>query len=267
LFCHNERKDKRLLKFINKKEEFKNHAKLFVYLSIDFSIAMKILKDLLYIFYPKLCAICKLQLIDNEITICTVCRHVLPLTNFVDFKNNKITQTFYGRTLIEKGYALVLYRKEGSAKKLIQDLKYKNNQEVGTFFGNWLGAMLRENKEFDEVDCIVPVPLHPKKQKIRGYNQVTKFGERLSFFLNKPFIENQLIRTSSTKTQTLKARFERFKNLDTKFQIKEGDKFKSKHILLIDDVITTGATLEACANELQKYKGTKISILTMGYTE
>jgi len=127
--------------------------------------------------------------------------------------------------------------------------------------------MLRENKEFDEIDCIVPVPLHPKKQKLRGYNQVTKFGERLSFFLNKPFIENQLIRTSSTKTQTLKARFERFKNLDTKFQIKEGDKFKGKHILLIDDVITTGATLEACANELQKYKGTTISILTMGYTE
>lgn len=228
---------------------------------------MKIFKDLLHLFYPKLCAVCKLQLVVNEVTICTSCRHDLPLTNFTDYKDNKVTQTFYGRTAIEKGYSLVFYRKSGSAKKLIHELKYKNNQNIGIFFGNWLGEILAKNKEFEDIDCIVPVPLHPKKIKIRGYNQVTKFGERLSFYLNKPLLENQLIRTTATKTQTFKARFERFNNVATKFEIRDQKKFNHKHILLIDDIITTGATLEACANEFQKCEDTKISILTMGYTE
>lgn len=228
---------------------------------------MKILKDLLYLFYPKLCAVCELKLVDNETTICTLCRHDLPLTNFTNFRENKVTKTFYGRTLIHKGYALLFYRKKGSTRKLIQELKYRNNEEIGVFFGNWLGELLSENKEFESVDYIVPVPLHPKKFKERGYNQVTKFGEQLSHHLNKPLIEGKLKRISATKTQTLKARFERFNNNDTKFQLEDSSFFNNKHILLIDDVITTGATLEACANEFQNAENATISILTMAFTE
>ena len=228
---------------------------------------MKILKDFFHLFYPKLCANCDKQLVTNEIIICTFCRHNLPLTNFIDYNNNKITQTFYGRVAIEKGFSLLFYRKKGITKKLIQELKYKKNEEIGTFFGNWIGEILTENSQFINIDCIVPVPLHPKKLRKRGYNQVTKFGETLSNHLKKPFIENELIRISSTKTQTLKARFERFNNIDTKFSLKSTATFKGKHILLIDDVITTGATLEACAKELQKSEGVKISILTMAFTE
>lgn len=228
---------------------------------------MRLLKDLFYLFYPKLCAICEEKLVENETTICILCRHDLPLTNFQNFKENKITQTFYGRILIEKAYALLFYRKKGNTQKLIQDLKYKGNKEIGVFFGNWLGEKLKENKEFSTVDFIIPVPLHPKKLRERGYNQVTKFGEKLSEHLNILFIENCLIRISSTKTQTLKARFERFNNVDTKFLLKNPSEFDNKHILLIDDVITTGATLEACAKEFLKSKNCKISILTMAYTE
>ena len=238
-----------------------------MYLTLDFFYAMKILKDLLYLFYPKLCAVCELKLVENETIICTLCRHDLPLTNFTNFRENKVTKTFYGRTLIHKGFALLYYRKKGSARKLIQDLKYRNNQEIGVFFGNWLGEILSENKEFESIDCIVPVPLHPKKLKKRGYNQVTKFGELLSFHLDKPLIEHKLKRISATKTQTLKARFERFTNNDTKFELEEDTFFNNKHVLLIDDVITTGATLEACANEFQKATNAKISILTMAFTE
>lgn len=228
---------------------------------------MRLLKDLFYIFYPKLCVVCDKNLIENENIVCTLCRHDLPLTNFNNYTNNKITQTFYGSINIEKGYALLLYRKESSTLHLIHHLKYKGNENIGVFFGNWLGEMLKENQAFNTVDYIIPVPLHPKKLRERGYNQVTKFGQRLSFYLNIPFIQNELIRISSTKTQTFKSRFERFKNSDTKFKLNNASKFNHKHILLIDDVITTGATLKACATEFQKSNNCKISILTMAYTE
>lgn len=228
---------------------------------------MRILKDLFYLFYPKLCAVCDLKLVENESSICTNCRHDLPLTNFLDYKDNKVTQVFYGRILIEKAYSLLFYRKKGITQKLIHDLKYKGNEEVGVFFGNWLGEILKENKEFANIDFIIPVPLHPKKLKERGYNQVTKFGERLSEYLQKPLVEDSLIRISSTKTQTFKSRFERFSNNGTKFMLKNHTDFNNKHILLIDDVITTGATLEACAKEFRKSENCKISILTMAYTE
>jgi ComF family protein len=228
---------------------------------------MQILKDLFNLFYPKLCANCDNQLIHNENVLCTFCRHDLPLTNYTNYLENKITKTFYGRVAIEKANALLFYRKEGITKKLIHELKYKGNEEVGSFFGNWLGEILKENKEFLDIDLIIPVPLHPKKQRQRGYNQVTEFGKSLSHHLEKPLIENILLRTSTSKTQTFKARFDRFNNIDTTFKLSNLTTLKNKHVLLIDDVITTGATLEACAKELQKTAGIKISILTMAYTE
>ncbi|MEO9572337.1 MAG: ComF family protein [Polaribacter sp.] len=228
---------------------------------------MKVLKDLFRLFYPELCANCENQLTKNENVICTFCRHDLPLTNFKDYSENKISKSFYGRINVEKANSLLFYRKEGITKKLIHKLKYKGNEEIGSFFGNWLGEILKENKELSTIDFIIPVPLHHKKLKQRGYNQVSKFGERLSFYLKKPFVEDVLERNFTSKTQTFKARFERFNNIDTKFQLKDISTVKNKHILLIDDVITTGATLEACAKELQKSENVKVSILTMAYTE
>ena len=228
---------------------------------------MKIFKDLFHLFYPKLCVVCDTNLIENENVLCTLCRHDLPLTNFQDYTNNKVTQTFYGSVLIEKGFSLLFYRKKGSTLQLIHDLKYKGNEDIGVFFGNWLGEMLAENQQFKNVDYIIPVPLHPKKLRERGYNQVTKFGERISYYLKIPFINEELVRISSAKTQTFKSRFERFNHSDTKFYLKNPTNFNNKHILLIDDVITTGATLEACAKEFLKAENCKISILTMAYTE
>jgi competence protein ComFC len=228
---------------------------------------MKLLKDLFYLFYPNICANCNEQLLQNEKVICTFCRHDLPLTNFQSYTKNKVSRIFSGRITIEKAYALLFFRKQGVTKNLIHDLKYKGNEEVGVFFGNWIGEIVAKNKEFSTVDFIVPVPIHAKKKKIRGYNQVTKFGECLSMHLKVPLNEAVLIRQSATKTQTLKSRFERFNDLESKFSAKNTSIFKEKHILIIDDVITTGATLEACAQELLKTPGIKISILTMSYTE
>ena len=129
---------------------------------------MILLKDLFHLFYPKLCVVCEDNLVENETTICTLCRHDLPLTNFTDYRENKVTQTFYGRILIDKAFSLLFYRKKGSTQKLIHDLKYKGNEEIGIFFGDWLGEILKENNEFKTIDYIMPVPLHPKKLRERG---------------------------------------------------------------------------------------------------
>lgn len=228
---------------------------------------MEILEDLFRIFFPKLCANCENHLTKNEEIVCTFCRHDMPLTDFINYSENKITKTFYGRIPLEKATALLYFRKKGITKKLIHELKYKGNEEIGAFFGNWIGEIIKENNEFSDIDFIIPVPLHQNKLKKRGYNQVLKFGERVSYYLERPLLEEVLIKTSTSKTQTFKDRFERLNTIDKQFYLNEVSILKNKHVLLIDDVITTGATLEACAKKIQKTEGVKISILTMAFTE
>jgi ComF family protein len=230
-------------------------------------LIVEIVKDFIRLFYPKLCAICQNQLVTNEMVLCAFCRHDLPLIYYPDYKKNKISRTFSGKIIIEKAMSLLIYRREGRTKELIHQLKYKGNQEIGTFLGDWFGEILKENKEFSTVHCIIPVPLHKKKLKIRGFNQLTRFGERLSSHLQIPYIENVLIKSTSTKTQTVKNRLDRFQNAKTKFQLTNTSLLENSHVLLIDDVITTGATLESCCNELLKTKNIKISVASMAFTE
>ena len=126
---------------------------------------MNLLNDLFHLFYPNLCATCHQQLLQNEFVICTICRHDLPLTHITDFTQNKIIDAFYGKVIIEKAFALLFYRKNNITKKLIEELKYKGNEEIGILFGDWLGELLKENKEFNDIDYIIPVPLHKKRLK------------------------------------------------------------------------------------------------------
>ena len=228
---------------------------------------MLFIKDVFHLFYPKLCVVCEGKLTTNEKILCTFCRHDLPIITVANYQKNKITELFYGRIPIEKGMSFLFFRKKGKVRDLIHQLKYKGNQEIGLFLGDWFGEILKENQEFNEVDFIIPVPLYQKRLRQRGYNQVTKFGEKLSEILEIPYKANVLVRTSSTKTQTFKNRFDRFKDIETTFLLTDTLYFENKHVLLIDDVITTGATLEACCNELLKTNNIKISILTMTFTE
>lgn len=228
---------------------------------------MQLLKDFLKLFYPDNCVSCYTQLLESETVLCVTCRHGLPIIDVINYEKNKIAATFYGRTPVKKAISFLEYRKHGIAQKLIHELKYKGNEKIGSFLGDWFGYELQQKAVFLEVDYIIPVPLHPKKERVRGYNQVEKFGESLSKALKVPFKKDVLYRVSSEKTQTLKQRFERFSNTNTTFSVKNKAEIAHKHLLLIDDVITTGATLEACAQELLQAEGVTISIATMAYTE
>ncbi len=228
---------------------------------------MKILKDIFALFFPEECLCCNEYLSNHESIICLICRHDLPLTNFSFEENNLIEKSFYGRIPLENATSLFYFFKKGNVQRLIHELKYKKQQQVGTFIGDWLGEQLTESPRFKTLDCIIPVPLHPKKLKKRGYNQVTTFGESLAIKLAIPYNSTILTRVSSTKTQTKKLRFERWKNVQELFHVQNNAALENKHILLIDDVITTGATLEACYGALRHTKNLKISIACMAYTK
>ncbi|MFK5957597.1 MAG: phosphoribosyltransferase family protein [Lutibacter sp.] len=228
---------------------------------------MKFLKDIINIFFPEVCLCCNEHLTTNENTICINCRHDLPLTNFSFEKNNLVEKSFFGRFPIENATALFYFFKKGKVQQLIHELKYNKQQQVGCFIGNWLGLEMTESTRFKNIDYIIPVPLHKKKLKTRGYNQVATFGKSLSEKLNISYHETFLIKVSATKTQTKKIRLDRWKNVQELFVVQHKNNLKNKHILLIDDIITTGATLEACCKAFKNIEGLKISIACMAYTK
>ncbi|HEY9170502.1 MAG TPA: phosphoribosyltransferase family protein [Lutibacter sp.] len=228
---------------------------------------MRILKNIFAVFFPEVCLGCNDYLGSYESVICLKCRHDLPLTNFSFEENNLIEKSFYGRIPLENATSLFYFFKKGNVQRLIHELKYNKQQQVGTFIGDWLGEQLTESKRFETIDCIIPVPLHPKKLKKRGYNQVTTFGESLAKKLDIPYKENILNRVSLAKTQTKKLRLDRWRNVQELFHVNNNTALENKHILLIDDVITTGATLEACYKALSQTKNLKISIACMAYTK
>ena len=227
---------------------------------------MQFFKDIFYLFYPNLCINCDNSLLQSETYLCLNCNNKLPIINSIDYKNIAST-TFYGKVVVKNVSSFLYYQKDGITQKIIHQLKYKNQPELGVFIGKWFGDKLKELAIFKDVDYIIPVPLHKSKLKKRGYNQLTMFGEALSEILNIEYKSDVLVKTSIAKTQTFKQRFERFANNKTKFNLTDLHVFENKHILLIDDVITTGATLVSCSNELLKTKNITISIATMAYTK
>jgi competence protein ComFC len=227
---------------------------------------INLVKDITNLFYPEECLICCKTLTEHEIRLCLACRLDLPLTNFSANEGNEMEISFYGRVPIINATSLFYYNRKGNVQKLIHQLKYKNQQKIGFFLGEWLGEEMLGSERFNGLDCIIPVPMHPKKLKKRGYNQVITFGQGLSKRMKIPLNEIALISISKTKTQTFKTRLERSTQIDEKFQLSNQAILEGKHILLIDDVITTGATLEACCIPLMQVKNIKITIATIAVT-
>ena len=226
-----------------------------------------VIKDILGLFYPQICLTCAKVLTKYEEILCFSCRTDLPVTNFSKLNENEIEKIFYGRIPVEAATSLLHYSKKGSVQKLIHQLKYKKQQHIGILLGEMLGDEMQLYNRFNTVDCIIPVPLHPKKLKSRGYNQVTLFGQTLSQKLNVPYYSDILKGKVSQKTQTHKSRFDRLKHLEDNFELVNKELLENMHILLIDDVVTTGATLEACCIQLSQSKNIKISIATMAITD
>ena len=225
------------------------------------------LKQLLNVFFPKVCVGCKNTLVQQEKFLCISCLHDLPITNLHVNDSKVISNVFYGTVALEHATALFYYPKKGVVRQLIHHLKYKNQQDVSSYLGEWLGLELKECGFYDGVDVVIPVPLHKRRMRERGYNQVEGFGKELAKNLNATYNDSTLMRYKNTSTQTVKDRLTRWNNVQTIFQVLDVDTLKGQHILLVDDVITTGATIKACVKELQKIQHVKLSLAVMAYTQ
>jgi len=220
-------------------------------------------KNIINLFFPPVCAGCHSFLISNENVICTQCRHNIPLTNHHLNPENEAFRKFYGRIPVEYTSALLYFHKKGIVQELIHNLKYKGQEQIGTILGEWYAEDLKNATILQCIDEIIPVPLHKRKLRERGYNQVTNFGLSLSNGLNIQYNPNLLVRNIYSKTQSKKNLLNRSDGIDTIFDVSFTEKDHNKHFLLIDDVITTGSTLEACSHALLKIPGAKISIVCM----
>ena len=225
------------------------------------------LADFVSLLFPELCAACSESLMANEYLICTDCRFNLPFTNFHLQPDNIVAQQFWGKIQLEGAYSLYYFSKGGKIQNLMHQFKYKGMKQIGNLLGNIAGGQLIKNKVFNTVDVIIPVPLHKKRMTQRGFNQSLCFAEGLSEKLNAAVENNNLVRITATETQTHKSRFARFENMQEVFTVKNPERLINKHVLLVDDVITTGSTLEACGTELLKIQGLKLSIATIAYAE
>lgn len=221
-----------------------------------------IINDINNILLPKLCFGCNALLYRGEEHICTVCRNQLPLTEYSFNAENQVDRIFYGRINISKASAFLFFTDHGIVKNMIHYLKYKNQEQIGFFLGQWYGQIIRNNN-YLEIDYVIPVPLHPKKQRKRGYNQVSLFAKTVAEHLNAHYLENILIKTANTRTQTKKTRLLRWQNKQALYILTDAEFLKDKKVLLLDDVITTGATMEACATALSTAPGIKLYIASI----
>jgi ComF family protein len=204
-------------------------------------------------------------LVASENYVCTACLLELPLTNFHNLPGNNLEKVFWGRCEVEKAIALLYFKKGGKTAKLLHALKYHNNSEIALFLGKYYGTFLKEFIVKNSIDAVVAIPLHKNKLRLRGYNQSEMLCNGIAETLEIDNLSNQIIRTKFTETQTKKSRLERSENVNKVFEVTKKAIFENKHILLIDDVITTGATIESCANELTQITNCKVSIGALAF--
>jgi ComF family protein len=202
----------------------------------------------------------------NETLICTECYVLIPRTNYHLKPDNPVAQLFWGRCQIEKAAAFSFYTRDSRIRKLIHQLKYKGIQEVGPELGRIYALSLKSSGFLGGIDLIVPVPLHPSKKRKRGFNQSDLIAGGMSGVSGIPVDSCTLIRKTVSTTQTRKSRYDRWTNVEDIFRVKDQERLMGKHILLVDDVITTGSTLEACANEILKIEDTKVSVVALAFS-
>jgi ComF family protein len=222
-----------------------------------------VLHPLQMIFFPEHCIVCGSSLYRYEKNTCNTCWHQLPKTGYWEFTENPLHQLFWGRIPIERAWSWLYFRKGNASQKMLHEIKYRGNQQLAFEMGRRFGEDIRIHLTNDCPDYILPVPLSPKKKKARGYNQSEQIASGLSKSLDIPVLNQVLIRKDDRQSQTTKHRFERWENLKGAFDVKNSDVLYNKHVLLVDDVLTTGATFEACASVLLNKQALRISLLSL----
>jgi len=223
------------------------------------------LNDLFCLFFPNLCAGCGRPLMRGEKVICTLCLFHLPKTYFHHDDDNPLTKVFWGRVNLEGVAAYVYFQKGGTVQHLLHQLKYKGQKEIGVQIDKLYGVELKTAEVFRDAELIIPVPLHPRKLRKRGYNQSGMFAEGLASVMQARLETRALYRKVYSQTQTRKARYNRWENVENIFAVRNPERIRGKHILLVDDVITTGATSEACAQALLEVPGVRVSVAAIAY--
>ena len=225
-----------------------------------------ILENLFSFFYPRLCVSCNNTLRTKEKFFCLHCQCNLPETNYHELDNHPLLYTFMGRVNVQFTASYLFYRKGNRVQHILHELKYKGNKELGEYLGFNYGVQLKDFLKDQKVDFILPIPLHKKKEKKRGYNQSEWIAKGLSKGLEIPYLSDVLLRVDFTETQTRKSRFNRWENVKNVFQVQNEKLIKNKHVLVCDDVLTTGATMEAALKELIKVEGVSVSVITLAVT-
>ncbi|MES2430566.1 MAG: phosphoribosyltransferase family protein [Bacteroidota bacterium] len=217
----------------------------------------------LHLFYSHVCVGCGSDLIYKDNLLCIKCINDLPHTNFAMHANNPIEKIFWGRLPLVAAHSEFYFSKSSLIQHLVHLLKYDGNKEIGVYLGELMGRSLLETNRFSHIDALIPLPLFPEKERKRGYNQAAVICDGMSNTMNIPVLTNIVTRAKFTETQTKKHRTERWENVAESFIVRDTSKLQGKHVLLVDDVVTTGATFEACGNALLKIDGLKLSIAAL----
>jgi ComF family protein len=224
---------------------------------------IEILKDFASLFFPNYCLACNNTLVKGEEIVCTSCITEMPQTDYHLDRENALQIRMALRIPVVYAFAFFKFAKSSRVQRLLHNLKYKNHPEIGVTLGKVYGTRLIDSGLSSEFDLILPVPLHESRKRKRGYNQSAKFAEGLSEKLCIPFSDALLTRARNTQTQTRKTKLNRWQNVNDVFLLKDSASIKGKHILLVDDVITTGATIEACGQTLLDNGCGKLSIASL----
>ena len=224
-----------------------------------------IFSSTVHLFYPHTCTGCGSDLLAEDNLLCLKCIHNLPHTNFAALANNQIEKDFWGRINLEAAYSQFYFSKEFLIQHLIHQLKYKGDTKIGFYLGEIMGKTLLKSNRFSTIDALVPLPLYADKEHKRGYNQATVICNGMSAAMNIPVLNDAIVRKQATETQTRKHRTERWENVKDSFKVAKPGELSGKNLLLVDDVVTTGATLEACGHVILQQGDVKLSIATLAY--
>jgi ComF family protein len=226
---------------------------------------MNLVDDFISLFFPRTCYACGYSLFQNEKIICTSCLLHLPKTNFHKSMDNPVSKVFWGRVNLISATSMYFYRKGGKVQHLIHQLKYKGHKEIGIFLGEIYGSQLMEIPLYKDIDLIIPIPLHKSKLKKRGFNQAELFARGLARSMQKDIDVKSLVRQVASSTQTKKTRYRRWENVSDFFRMENPEKIVGKKILVVDDVITTGATMEAFIQTIQTAANVEVSAVSIAF--